>query len=196
MTTTEPELKSRKPYDDNDLTHFKILSSETRFGHTAIGVKVLVMLDREFNEADASAGWRVIRDLFASLEMESARLNPKTAEERQKEKTDIEKCFTDADFPAIYMEQIPNEYWGDKDPMALRSPWYNVATKIGFFKVGWRKRVLVLDWERTEVKTTADTLFQNEDVTKGERMIHCYGYGKATEYLKRVMSSWESCKFK
>ena len=190
MTTTA------KPYDDNDLTHFKILSSETRFVSTATGIKVMVMLDREFNDADSSAGRKLVRDLFASLEMETARLDPKTEEFRVKEKAEIEKVFVDAGFPAIFMEPIPNEYFGDNDPWSLRSPWYIVTTRIGHFKVGWRKRVLVLDWERTEVKTTADTLFQNEDVTKGEHMIHCWSYAKATEYLKRVMSSWESCKFK
>jgi hypothetical protein len=73
--------------------------------------------------------------------------------------------------------------------MALRSPWYVVTTTIGHFKVGWRKRVLVLDWSRTTVKVTSTGLFSHEDTTKGEHMIHCWSYTKATEYLTTIHSA-------
>lgn len=51
------------------------------------------------------------------------------------------------------------------------------------FKVGWRKRVIVLDWERTTLVVSADQTFPTEETTKGDRMIHCWGYEKLASYL-------------
>jgi hypothetical protein len=90
-----------------------------------------------------------------------------------------------AGFDPIYMKAIPNEYWPEAYVKEImRSPWYMVTTHSGHFKIGWRKSVIVLDWEQTIIPGSANQYFRSEDVTKGDRMIHCHGYQKLAEYLK------------
>ncbi len=106
------------------------------------------------------------------------------------------------------MTAIPNEYW----PSSVKDgaePWCLVRTPYGTFKMGWRKRVLSIDWnaayderlaridkleldERYEARQKlreafdAKVLFPNEDVTRWETGIHAWGADKAVEYLKVV----------
>lgn len=61
-------------------------------------------------------------------------------------------------------------------------PWYLVMTKWGPIHIGWRKRVLAIDWTGTQVRTIVTT----EDVTKDETMVHAWSLGKAVDYL----SAW------
>ena len=91
------------------------------------------------------------------------------------------------------METTPNEYWGENSVGALCDPWYVVTTRIGHIKVGWRKRVIVLDWQRTSIHNKErasyhqrDGLFPYENVTQDTNMIHAYGYEKLTSYLKKL----------
>lgn len=78
-------------------------------------------------------------------------------------------------------EPIRNEYWSDADAL----PWYSVKTSIGTIKVGWRKRVIVLDWSDTNAKPD----FSADNVTQGDSYVHAYGYDKLTEYLRRIKDS-------
>jgi hypothetical protein len=95
----------------------------------------------------------------------------------------------------------PNEYCKDD------APWALMRTAHGTIKMGWRKRVLQIEWsdmiervvkrccrsdnayEDYERKKTirkalsAETLFPAEDVTKGADHIHAWSEVKAFEYL-------------
>jgi len=44
--------------------------------------------------------------------------------------------------------------------------------------------VIVLDW--SDAKKNYQSLFEKEDTTKNQTMIHAWGYNKLTEYLKRI----------
>lgn len=63
-----------------------------------------------------------------------------------------------------------------------------MTTPIGHIKIGWRKRVVVIDWSETIVKENADDLFPDEDVTKVGKLIHAWGVKKATEYVGKLFS--------
>lgn len=101
------------------------------------------------------------------------------------------------------LQEIPNEYWGPKDPWGAGQPWYRVRllkkladgytnTAHGrTLKLGLRKRVYVLEVEPGEGpydQALAEKLFAPEDVTKeicGDRMmVHAWGQTKAQEYLR------------
>lgn len=84
--------------------------------------------------------------------------------------------------------ELVNEYWGTDQP---DSPWWLVKTEYGMIKIGWRKRVINIDWSDTEYKAGESKFWDgrdidvitNDDVTKDPTHIHAWGYAKAVEYL-------------
>ncbi len=79
--------------------------------------------------------------------------------------------------------QIENGYW----PYAYveerkRSPWWLVETNIGVIIIGWRKRVISIDWTSVAVRVVVT----EDDVTKDESRVHAYSYAKAVEYLSKL----------
>ncbi len=171
-----------------------------------IGVRVQIIIPEELRarllketdwdnkdpikEVVDSAMYDAREGVWAALQRAEMMLDPKTAEYAEATRQALIKAFEDAGCGPIFMEQIPNEY-EPQSHWSLRSPWYQVTTRLGHFKVGWRKRVINLDWSKTTVKMAGDEL-TDEDITKGQvrssepYYIHCYGYGKLTEYLKKL----------
>jgi len=66
---------------------------------------------------------------------------------------------------------------------------WKLTTRVGRFKIGWRKRVIHIDWKDSKVDLTAEQLFPEEDTTKDGRMIHAWSYKKAGEYVARVLAT-------
>lgn len=94
------------------------------------------------------------------------------------------KCQLLACFPEghIFARPIPNGYCDRA--CCEHKPWYDVTTRLGVIRIGWRKRVIAIDWKDSTVTAKAEALFPAEDVTKYERTIHAWGYEKAREYLR------------
>jgi len=71
--------------------------------------------------------------------------------------------------------------------------WFIVSTPDGNIKIGWRKRVINIEWLEN-YKVFKET-FDSENVTRGfgkygdDRSIHAWNMGKAIEYLSRVKES-------
>lgn len=84
---------------------------------------------------------------------------------------------------AIYVEKISNDYSPDSV-----FPWYVVTTDKGRIKLGWRKRVIQIDWSDSEIDLYSNLVFGGEDVTTGEKWVHAWGYEKAAYYLKVLLS--------
>ncbi|MCP4762868.1 MAG: hypothetical protein GY870_13900 [archaeon] len=84
----------------------------------------------------------------------------------------------------IFVEEIPNEYCSDWCCRHL--PWFIITTTIGRFKIGWRKRVIEIDWSETVNTKDSEELFKSEDVTKGEKYIHAWNIDKASEYIEKI----------
>jgi hypothetical protein len=163
-------------------TEYKMLAGSETYGKHPEGVRIMVALSREFTTEDQVNAMRCIHTLNKQLRRETVRLDPQTEKDVAFQRGKFEAAFMEAGFSVVYMEPAPNEYFGD-DAEALSSPWYVVTTPRGHIKVGWRKRVIVLDWERSEIQASAHQLFPQEDVTKGDRMIHCWTYEKLAQYL-------------
>lgn len=173
--------------------HYKTLYGIESLGDGAlkrVGVRVMVHVDDPTlldNEDVRHAGSKAVDAVLLALRLEAKRRDPMTEVQRLTEKEAFTAAFIAAGFPVIYMEPVENEYWRS-GPEAMESPWYVVTTPIGHFKVGWRKRVIVLDWTRTTIKTPASTVFHTEDVTMGDCMIHCWGYDKLHQYLRMLVT--------
>lgn len=103
----------------------------------------------------------------------------RTDEERQ-----FRNIFEKAGFKDIKLEPVINEYC----QLECCAPWFNVTTVLGVIKIGWRKRVINIDWSNVHTVPGQDilSLFKKEDVTKGNSSIHAWGWDKAQEYLSKI----------
>lgn len=106
-----------------------------------------------------------------------------------------EKCralFLLSEIECTRFYRLCNEYWPDVDEYAkLRkdSPWWLVETPFGLIKIGWRKRVISIDWEAIKFRG----IITEDDVTKTDTMVHAWSYVKAIEYLINLRLESEKC---
>jgi hypothetical protein len=68
----------------------------------------------------------------------------------------------------------------------LNRPWFRVTSSIGHILIGWRKRVLEIEWKDTVVKLGAHDLFPDDNVTRWESGIHAWSLDDATRYIKKL----------
>jgi hypothetical protein len=139
------------------------------FGTQNIGVKILVAVNHRLTENDEKMLWQKGDEIAEALIAETIRLDPKTDEVRFSQRAQIIACFE----APVFVEEIPNGYCSLS--CCAHLPWFVVTTKVGRVKIGWRKRVLQIDWSDSAVSKTADDLFPYEDVTKSGRMIPTCG---------------------
>ncbi|MNQ14316.1 hypothetical protein D3C85_272630 [compost metagenome] len=82
------------------------------------------------------------------------------------------------------IHKTPNLYWPDHanyDDMREKYPWWVVHVKGGGnITIGWRKRVICIDWSMTNRRG----LITKDDVTKDDTMVHAWTIHKALEYLR------------
>ena len=79
-------------------------------------------------------------------------------------------------------DELPNQYWPrvpDYQQLRDESPWWLVHTEYGMFRIGWRKRVISISWERSPIRA----IVTEDQVTKDNECVHAYSYAKAVEYL-------------
>jgi hypothetical protein len=95
-------------------------------------------------------------------------------------------------FPGVYdlkdlkFVAIKNEYCSCEKC----KPWFMVETPDGCVKIGWRKRVISIEW--LDSYKDFSEKFEDQNVTKGfghcgnERFIHAWNIEDAAAYLKRA----------
>lgn len=87
-------------------------------------------------------------------------------------------------FESYEIHAVKNEY-GSED---YNGYWFILTTAEGDIKIGWRKRVIQIEWLQNYKQFKFND--EKEDVTKefssSERYIHAWSVGKAIEYLKRA----------
>ena len=91
--------------------------------------------------------------------------------------------FTLAGIKVIKVWDIKNGYGGEE------ADWLLVNTELGMITLGWRRRVIAIDWEETGIRCTVP-----DEVTKGPFNVHAWSYVKAVEYLSRVVKHKEANK--
>jgi len=123
-----------------------------------------------------------LQKLNDKIYMEWVKENKK--EEREAHIDKLKNLFKEACFEPIYVKVIDNQY--SNHPVYFTMPWLEVTTIKGLIKIGWRKRVINLDWSESDIDVDAESIFAQENVTKGDKLIHCWGYEKAIEYLIKL----------
>lgn len=183
------ELAGVEREPSNGLNYKKAYSYEGFGGPTgSFGMKVLIATSREINDNDKRVLGRKIDEIQEAIMAETIKLDPKTIERREKDRAEIIALFPEP----IFVEEIPNGY-GPNDPWYSNFPWYQVTTKIGRIKIGWRKRVINIDWTETTNKLTGEELVPEGDMTKSgkydnTRYIHAWGYEKAKQYIEKLLA--------
>lgn len=95
---------------------------------------------------------------------------------------DLRALFNVAGIPILHLHELPNGYWPrtlEYRVMRESSPWWLVETPHGIIKIGYRKRVMHIEWPRTKARIVVTT----DDVTKDQTCVHAYTKQKAVEYL-------------
>ncbi len=93
--------------------------------------------------------------------------------------------FALAGIPVLRVKALPDGYgYPTDDPryyeMPPRQVWWFVKTPLGWIEIGWRKRVIVIDWTDTglQVKVT------NDAVTQSLSSVDAWSEVDALRYLK------------
>lgn len=109
------------------------------------------------------------REVYLSSKLKDHR------ERSKKLKKELLGCFEMASVDVQQSWDIKNGYGtGDVD-------WLLVKTDFGLVSIGWRKRVIEIDWSDIGFAFEID-----EDVTKGSHFCHAWGYPKAVEAIKKL----------
>lgn len=76
--------------------------------------------------------------------------------------------------------EIRNKYWPDSETYdGVRTPWWLVKTEFGMIEIGWRKRVISIDWSDTGIAA----IVTKDEVTKNDHSVHAWNYADAVKYL-------------
>jgi hypothetical protein len=101
------------------------------------------------------------------------------------------------------LEKIPNKYWPEAYVEARQeSPWWKVKTERGIIQIGWRKRVISIEWCNLGIVYPMSSTPQGkeysqhkhvstDDVTKWPTGIHAWSLGKAVDYLVSLRRGFE-----
>lgn len=146
--------------------------------------EINVQMDREFTDNDRRAADKCADELINALHKETIANDEESIKFREETKQTLLGLFE----TPIFSKEIPNEYYGENSPYSFNFPWFLVTTSVGPIKIGWRKRVISIDWSQTIVPKTAEELFKEEDTTKDGKLIHAWTYAKAKEYLKVIIN--------
>jgi hypothetical protein len=93
----------------------------------------------------------------------------------------------------VAVHEVANKYWPDDQHHAqIRrdNPWWLVLTKAGPVVIGWRKRVISIDWTDTQTRTIVTV----DEVTKNECHVHACNYGDAVKYLAHLAPALNTAK--
>lgn len=103
---------------------------------------------------------------------------------------EVDGLFALAGFERRKTWKLENNYWPDSahyDQIRKDCPWWLVKTQYGLIEIGWRKRVISIDWSDTGVKYGVP-----DDVTKSNTSAHAWSIEKALEYLRALRAAAEA----
>lgn len=133
-----------------------------------------------------SASWRNcscgLKAIFYSIkedmeiEVQARHKDQRKLDEELKDK--LLSLFKLADIPVNQHWSIENGYYGNK------ADWLLAQTPLGLIKIGWRKRVINIDWSATGI-----SYLIKDDVTKDKYFCHAWSYADAITYLSGLRDS-------
>lgn len=165
----------------------KVLYGYKSWGKYNIDLEILVDVGREFTKTDERNASRIGEEIVSALMEETYNMDPQNKIDAEIERTQILSAFGNR---AIFVEEIPNGYCSQYCCKHL--PWFIVTTSKGKIRIGWRKRVILIDWCDSIIEGSSEELFPEEDVTKFDKTIHAWGIDKAKEYIDKLLNETTS----
>ena len=168
----------------------KLSSFESHSGRGSFKGSVLIeseKYDALSKDSQDNISWKAsdyLQVIKKLIEMEWVKDNE--SDKRKEHVVELTELFKSAGFNTIHVETIDNEYCSES--CCYKYPWVIVTTPKGRIKIGWRKRVMNLDWSESDIKDIGTELFKDENTTTGKDYIHCWSKEKAIEYLKKLNS--------
>jgi hypothetical protein len=92
----------------------------------------------------------------------------------------FQEMFRAAGYGDVVMTTVANRYGS----AIYRGPWFEVEVPGGVILIGWRKRVMNIDWSSTGCDL-ADK-FQDVKDTKDQYHVHAWTDEQAVDYLRRI----------
>ena len=155
-------------------------------GRFPVEIKLAIAVDRDFSQEEQFEISDLVTKIRNVVHKNSMLCSESMQEEIRTEKAALLALFGDN---KIYVKEIPNQYYPDSV-----FPWFTVYTTKGPIRIGWRKRVINIDWSESNIPHFPEDLFAGEDTTIGSRVledryIHAWGYEKAKEYIDKLLKS-------
>jgi hypothetical protein len=177
---------------DKKKKELKVLSSSDSRGSNHNCLTKVMLNSNLFNELDEQSRSDIAYDAGRYIEeirnkIELAHAKQYRHEKRQENIEAMKELFHRAGFDPIYAKVIENQY--DSNPAYYTDPWLIVTTAKGPIKIGWRKRVIEINWSESDIKQSAKDLFPSEAVTKVDQSIHAWGKEKAVNYLYELKNA-------
>lgn len=166
--------------------NYQELYKAQEFGILDIGVKIEVAssslpdLKNEKLFQAALTAHEIIKEALTEVMHEQ---REKSQARRKAERAELIGLFPSP----IYVEEIPNGYCSRACCKHL--PWFIVTTEAGRIKIGWRKRVINIDWSDTTGTKKAEELFRDDQSTKGDRYIHAWSLEDAARIITRILNT-------
>lgn len=91
------------------------------------------------------------------------------------------KMLDQAKFPYAGHWELVNQYGPREgyEKWIIERPWWLIETPIGLITIGHRKRVYIIDWSKTPIRT----VITMDNTTKDMEGVHAWGEEKMVEYL-------------
>lgn len=94
---------------------------------------------------------------------------------------EVTQLFGLSGFKAFSFREIENGYWpasSHYDEVRKANPWWSVETSFGTVVIGWRKRVIAIDWVDLPYRGSVTS----HGVTQDSDMVHAYSLVDACTY--------------
>jgi hypothetical protein len=106
---------------------------------------------------------------------------------------EVRALFQLAGFKVLGVKALIDGYGYDPtDPRYFQTlpyqVWWFVKTAHGWIEIGWRKRVIQIDWRDTPLRL----IITDDDVTKATDMVHAWSIVKALQYLAALHEAMAS----
>lgn len=103
----------------------------------------------------------------------------------ERTKEEFDGILREAGYTELTLVPCRNEYGS----VAYRGPWYLFSYKGATIRVGWRKRVIEIDWSRVDsaaLRASIAELFTDVESTHTDKVVHASNPTEAAQFLSDI----------